>query len=325
MANIYGMNSSSYDQATSSPLPISELVRKDSSKRAKLSLSATKQKQKQKQTCLWGWTSKSTTTCTSPAQDTVKSDRTSTTANESFESVKDNENETVANENDTSANENGTLDVVEDPTQVLLGQDIEGYTTTQASTQENEWDEFEEDTDNNKKPTADADKVKTLCHNYDEDTDEVELIGVSPAIKTEASLIERPVSGPNVYCDSCQNFGQKCHELAFGEFLVQEAVSWFEEKDVDQQKLVTAAHVRHEMKWNYNRHLNFAVWDNKRKYDNACWHDMPGCLLLHSVTQAVNMISSMQLLTNLKSDREGGAAKKYNKYPGNATSQSGGN
>ena len=102
MANIYSMNSASYNQATSSPLAISKLVRKDSSKRPKLSLSA----KKQKQTCLWGWTLKDSTTltptCTSPAQDTVKSDHTATTANESFESVQDtkeSDNATVVNDN----------------------------------------------------------------------------------------------------------------------------------------------------------------------------------------------------------------------------------
>ena len=124
-----------------------------------------------------------------------------------------------------------------------------------------------------------------------------------------------------MYCDSCEDFGNKCHELTFGEFLVQEAISWFEEKDEDNQKLVTATHVRHEMKWNYNRHLNFCSWDNKHKYDNTCWHDIPVCLLMYSVTQAVNMICNIQLLEKLKGDCEGGAVKRYNKYPGNALCQ----
>ena len=332
MANRYGMNSASYDQATSTPLAISELVRQESStKRPKLSLSASKQK---KQTCLWGWTkddnkvtstpTTSTSTCTSPAQDTVKSDHTTTTVNESFESeIHDNatDNANAFDDKDTTADKNDD-DIVEEPTQILLGQEIEGYTTTQASTQENEWNDAVDDEEDRKPAPAIVDNKKSY-HNFDEDIedDEVELLGVSPVLKTEASLIERPVTGPNVYCDYCQNFGQKCHELAFGEFLVQEVISWFEEKDKDDQKLVTAAHVRHEMKWNYNRHLNFSSWDHKRKYDDACWHDMPGCLLLHSVAQAVTMINSMQLLAKLKDDREGGAAKRYNKYPGNATSQ----
>ena len=318
MANIYGMNSSSYDKATSSPLPISELVRKDGNKRPKLSLSA----KKQKQTCLWGCTlndskttSTTTTTCTSPAQE---SNCTAPTVNKSFETVQEKESDTatVANVNDDG--------IIEEPTQVLLGQEID-YATTQGSTQENKWDDSE-DNEGDKKPAA-VDTT-TSYHNFKEDDDEVEvasedeveLIGVSTVVKTEASLIDRPVSGPNVYCDSCNNFCQKCHELAFGEYLVQEAVSWFEEKDEDEQKLVTAAHVRHEMKWNYNRHLNFSSWDSKRKYDNACWHDMPGCLLLHSVTAAVDLIRNMQLLAKLKADREGGAAKRYTKYPGNASS-----
>ena len=189
MANIYGMNSSSYDKATSSPLPISELVRKDGNKRPKLSLSA----KKQKQTCLWGCTlndskttSTTTTTCTSPAQE---SNCTAPTVNKSFETVQEKESDTatVANVNDDG--------IIEEPTQVLLGQEIEGYTTTQCSTQENEWDNPKDDKADKKPAAVDN---KTSYHNFNEDVeddskDEVELIGVSSVVKTEASLIDCPV------------------------------------------------------------------------------------------------------------------------------------
>ena len=158
-----------------------------------MSLSA----KKQKQTCLWGWTLKntttSTTTCTSPAQDTVNSDCTVTTTNESFESIQDKESNdaTVSNENKTVANKNDNS-IVEDPTQILLGQEIEGYTTTQGSTQENEWGNPEDNEGDKKHAAVDT---KTSYHNFNEDAskDEVELIGVSSVVKTEASLIDCPV------------------------------------------------------------------------------------------------------------------------------------
>ena len=64
MANVFGMNSSSYDKATSSPLPISQLVRAQSesasNKRAKVVL---------KQSNLWGWATSATSK--SPGQETV--------------------------------------------------------------------------------------------------------------------------------------------------------------------------------------------------------------------------------------------------------------
>ena len=326
MANVFRMDLSSYDKSTSSPLPISGLVRStdtDANKRAKLN-SNTKQTNL-KQTSFWGWTKKDTTssssksssgekpssTCTSPGNNMVTTAAVSTST-----SILEDAFDTMDKSFDPR-NIDDPDNLVESQTQVLLGEEIEdGY--TQDSTQENKW---EDPKVLDKKPAANK-KSKKSYHNLKEDdevskaNDEVEFVSVLYPIKTEESLVERPIGEGQDYCDWCQNFGDNYHELAFGEFLVQEVVTWLEDKDKDKdnQKDVTHAHVSHEMKWNYNRHLNYLCWGTKHKYNNNCWHEMSVCLLKHSVQQAVDMIDNLQLLAELKSRREDRAAKRYTKY-----------
>ena len=143
----------------------------------------------------------------------------------------------------------------------------------------------------------------------------MEVIGVTHLIKTETLPVEAPVNRPVVYCDFCKNDFGKCHDYLFGEFLLQETVTWFEDKEEEEQKVVTSGHVQHEIKWNYNRHLNFRCWGTKYKYDNNCWHNIPQCLMTNTVGKAINLIKNMQLLAVIKSKREGGAARKYTMYP----------
>ena len=133
-------------------------------------------------------------------------------------------------------------------------------------------------------------------------------------IKTEGVpiYIEQPLFVDKAFFCSCSNMPDKCHQFLFGEFIVHRIITWLDGKD--DNEIMTVSGVVHQMKWHYNRHLNFAGYAVVCKYDNNCWHDMPHCLLRGACRFAVDLSNCCVIQTCLCYRREGGAAKKYTKY-----------
>ena len=219
----------------------------------------------------------------SPSQDTA-----ATAPDNSFD---DNEEAEFEDEVEEAEFED---EVEEKPTQVLLGQ---ATPNTQDTV-------FEDDFISPKKAPA---------KDEDSSDNEVQVVGVkvkggTVKIKAEGEpiYIEQPLFDNEAFCCSCSNMPDQCHQFLFGEFIVQEVITWLDGKDDDE--IVTKSEVMHQMKW------HFAAYGVARKYDNNCWHDMPRCLLRGACRLAMDLSNSCVFKNRLCQRREGGAAVRYTKY-----------
>ena len=131
----------------------------------------------------------------------------------------------------------------------------------------------------------------------------------------EPIYVEQPLFHNKAFFCSYSNMPDKCHQFSFGEFIVHGIITWLDGKDdKDDNEIMTESGVVHQVKWHYNRRLNFAGYAVACKYDNNYCIDMPCCLLRSACRLAVDL-SNCHLIQNCLHYRcEGGAAKKYTKY-----------
>ena len=108
-------------------------------------------------------------------------------------------------------------------------------------------------------------------------------------------------------CSACGNNSEECHQYVYRSWLVQETISFMNEKELDE---ISINDVRHNMKYAYNKQLNFGCYRESQKYDWDCWYEFPECLEKGGVEFAVKVFHNKQILFHLKNRREGGIAKK---------------
>ena len=126
----------------------------------------------------------------------------------------------------------------------------------------------------------------------------------------EDDAIERTVEGvePDFVCHACGKKRDMCHQFKFGTLLVHKAITYYEENEPEE---VTESGVRHHMRYTYNDHLKFMVWEKTRKYDMTCWLQFPQCLEEGGVQFALKLVHEQQIYHHVTKNRVGGIVKKY--------------
>ena len=108
-------------------------------------------------------------------------------------------------------------------------------------------------------------------------------------------------------CIACGNNREECHQYVYRSWLVQETISFMNEKELDEMSMDD---VRHNMRYAYNKQLNFGCYRESGKYDWDCWYKFPECLEKGGVEFALKVACNKQILFHLKKRREGGIEKK---------------
>ena len=106
-------------------------------------------------------------------------------------------------------------------------------------------------------------------------------------------------------CQGCGNKGKECHQYKYGSWIVQEAISFFHENEPDK---ITESDVKHNMKYAYNKQLNFDCYKETYKYDSNCWYDFSPCLEKGGVEYGLKVVQNQQIFFHLEKRREGGIA-----------------
>ena len=107
----------------------------------------------------------------------------------------------------------------------------------------------------------------------------------------------------NFVCVGCGNRRDDCHEYLYGSWLVQETISLMNKKE---PVTLTENDVRHRMKYEYNKHVNFACYKEVKKYDSDCWYEFPDCLEKGAVQYGLKVFKNQQIFCHLNNRREGG-------------------
>ena len=108
---------------------------------------------------------------------------------------------------------------------------------------------------------------------------------------------------PEFVCVSCGNKQDNCHQYMYGSYLVQEAISFLDEKELDK---ITEDDVRHRMRYMYNTCMRGDCYMEVRKFDLTGWYNFPDCLEEGGVKYALKMARNQQIFFHLKNRREGG-------------------
>ena len=110
---------------------------------------------------------------------------------------------------------------------------------------------------------------------------------------------------PDFVCVGCGNGPDSCHQYLYGGWLVQEAISLFDEMEPHE---ITEQDIIHRMQYKYNTQISFACWHEIKMYDSSCWYEFPGCLSEGAVEYAKKVIKNQQVFLHLRKRRQGGIA-----------------
>ena len=108
---------------------------------------------------------------------------------------------------------------------------------------------------------------------------------------------------PEFVCVSCGNKKDECHQYVYGSWLVQQTISYMNEKEMDE---ISMDDVKHNMKYCYNQQVNFDCYKENGMFDSNCWYPFPECLEKGGVKFALKLARNKQIFYHLKKRREGG-------------------
>ena len=107
----------------------------------------------------------------------------------------------------------------------------------------------------------------------------------------------------NFVCIGCGNCRDDCHEYLYGSWLVQETISLMNKKEPVE---LTENNARHRMRYEYNKHVNFACYKEVHKYNSDCWYQFLDCLEKGAVQYGIKIFKNQQFFCHLNNRREGG-------------------